>query len=280
VVGIGDIGVNGYPVEWYVIGQVLGPLNADGARLVDQTGAVRTAVRQAKRLSTNGRSEPIPFHPLKPRYRITSESGLESNGEASFELRLEDVATGDVLATSGKVSGRPQDPVVPTATSRFVAEMRKAIKRAEASGATGTGPRVKVAIRLRVNCACGPGSAGTVEADPPGLTASRNDTTVRTGDGLRLPAGVTVEVEAQAAPGYYLAGLDGSCAYARPDGTPRLVLPTRGAQGRSFACRIVPVAEASKYDIGAAADFKRCPPNPASYSPADFPFLREDCVGR
>lgn len=278
VVGIGDLSVNSYPVEWYVIGQVLGPLHDDGARLVDETNAARAAIHRLQRLAANGRSEPFQYRPLKPEYRITADSGLERDGAAFFELRLEDVATGDVLATSGKVSGRQSDPIVATATSRFIIQMRKAIKRGE-GGHAGGAPLIKIAIALRANCACGPGTAGTLTADPPGHTTSKNDATTRTPENLRLRAGTTVKLEAEAAPGYYLQGLEAACAYLRPNGTPRLLTPTRERQGRSATCKIMPVAKDSTYDIRATADFKPCPPNPDAYPQAQFPFLKDDCLG-
>jgi hypothetical protein len=162
-------------------------------------------------------------------------------------------------------------------TQRFRAKLRQALRQAEAGAGGGT--RVHVEIILRSLCACGPGSVGRVTADPPGLTASKNDETVRTSYGYTLPAGTTVEIEAEPKPGYYLSALNGACVYRRPGRPDTRVERLGRARTHGGECTIVPVAEGGRYEIGASADFLKCPPNPEAYPADKFPLLREDCLG-
>jgi hypothetical protein len=288
VVGIGDIDLASSPVEGYIINQVLQPLQGRGSVLVDETDRVRALIRSEERAAAHGRTEPFRFRPLKPQYRISGDSGLV-DGKAYFELSLKDVDTGELLAHR-RESGKPTERygyglLLFQVTRLFRADMLKAIARAESGGPASGGPRVPVSISLEVLCACGPGSAGTLTADPPGLKSFENEDRVKTRLGFTLPAGVTVKVEANPAPGYYLVHVTGTCVF-QPRGTTQpkmitLVSGRRGEGARNGACGIVPVSDGDVYKIGAQALFHRCPSNPSSFSPApnQYPFLQQDCLG-
>ena len=289
VVAIDDIKLGYAPVENYVASQVLAPLNGGGGHLVDGTSETSRWIHVQERLAAHGRTDiRFQFHPLRPQFRISGTGHVvDAAGNGVFELNLIDVATDKTLVhTEAQGPGDARygyGRLVAEVTAEFKGEMLKAIEQAGSGAGQGGGAGVPVRIQLAELCSCGPGSAGTVTATPPGLTANQNDATVRTDPNRKftLPAGTTVTIEAKAAPGYFLLGLTGSCVFD-PRGSPGTQVVRFGLNPpvRKGQCTIVQVGDhPSYYSIGAGATFHHCPDDPASLNPLDFPFAREDCTG-
>lgn len=209
VVAIGDLQAGSYPVDSYVVVQVFPTLEGNGIRLVDRTGRVRSAIRREESLSENGRLETrFHFRPLKPRYSIVSDSRLNADGTATFELDLVDLKTGAKLVASSATG--PLDPrygwgvLVAQATGKLKNDIVSAIKTAEAGSGEATGMAVDVRVQVRAICTCGYTIWGTVTATPPGLVSGYdNDYPEKR---LQLRAGSTVTLTATPKPGRYFAG--------------------------------------------------------------------------